>query len=135
MARKFDEARALELAERGVSVTDIARLLDVNKSTISRFLREQSDEIMDLDTFKANHPALLAALQRSAVDVRFKVLRELNRRGVENLSDHELRNLYQTLTTCQGIDFDKGRLLEGQSTQNISVLTQIKRKLDDLDPV
>lgn len=133
MARKFDEARVIQLAEMGLPCTEIARLQGVATSTITRFLKEQN-ETMDLDTFKASHPDLLAALQRSSVETRFRVLREINRRGLDDMTNNELRSLYHTLTVTQGVDFDKMRLLRGQSTGNISLLASIKKNLDELDP-
>jgi transposase len=134
MARKFDEGRVIQMAEMGLACTEIAKTQGVAVSTITRFLKEQGDEIMDLPAFRVHQDDVLTALQRASAEVRFRILAELKRRGVESMSTNELRAIYHSLAVTAGVDFDKSRLLRGQSTDNISLLAKIKKNLDELDP-
>lgn len=133
---KLDPDKCNELIAKGVGVTDVARTMNVSRMTVYRFLEKQSDDFQELKVFKDHHPDILSQLQKCSTDLRFKIVAELNRRGVKEMTTSELRSLWHTLTIGQGVDFDKTRLLLGKSTANVNSLMDIVRaKVEALDAV
>ncbi|AMK12475.1 hypothetical protein [Pseudodesulfovibrio indicus] len=116
---KLDPGRTIELAASGLNNAEIARVQGVHKATVGRFLDKHQEELAAAEYFKQNHASFLTALQSSAASLRFDILAELRKRGVEGMTAHELKSLYHSLSVCQGVDFDKERLLTGQSTANV----------------
>lgn len=122
---KFDEAKAKKMLLAGASQSDVATALNVNRSTICRFVKKHADTLEGVQSFREHQPDVLSALQREAADIRFEAMAEMRKRGMKDLTNHELRSLNQSMATTQGIDMDKERLLSGKSTQNIASLVSI----------
>lgn len=122
---KLDPGRTIELAASGLNNAEIAKLQGVHKSTVGRFLEKHEEELAAAEYFRDNHSKFLSALQSSAASLRFDILAELRKRGVEDLTNHELKSLYHSLSVCQGVDFDKSRLLDGKSTHNVASLVSL----------
>ncbi|BDQ33585.1 hypothetical protein [Pseudodesulfovibrio portus] len=116
---KLDPGKTIELASKGLNNAEIAKVQGVHKSTVGRFLDKHKDELAAAEYFQENHSTFLTALQSSAASLRFDILAELRKRGVEGMTSHELKSLYHSLSVCQGVDFDKERLLSGHSTANV----------------
>ena len=116
---KLDLGKTIELASKGLNNAEIAKVQGVHKSTVGRFLDKHHEELQAAEYFRKEHGTFLTALQSSAASLRFDILAELRKRGVDGMTNHELKSLYHSLSVCQGVDFDKERLLSGGSTANV----------------
>ena len=119
---KVNKAKVKELAEKGVSSTDIAKTQGVSRQYIDQILKKYGVEKQELEDFKGVQGDLLVNLQKLSIEKRVAILNSMPNEEIEAMTNHEKRALYHTLATCQGIDFDKLRLLQGQSTQNTQAL-------------
>lgn len=53
----------VSLVRKGLKIKEIAKILDVDQTTVSRRLHKLADEIRDVDAFKTNKPVLLQILE------------------------------------------------------------------------
>lgn len=123
---KLNEAKALELAQLGVSKADIAQHQGVDRKVIWRFLDDHLHVRQRLQRWKAHRADLLAALQADCYDVQQKILESIQKDGViATLKTSEKTGLLMALNATAGTMFDKERLERGQSTSNQSIITSM----------
>ncbi|MFA5457764.1 MAG: hypothetical protein WC261_09070 [Synergistaceae bacterium] len=72
--RKYDRNKVKALAEMGVKATDIANALDVNVSTITRYLDKIGIQAREIAQYKSNKADLLALSQLKASAIADKIM-------------------------------------------------------------
>jgi lambda repressor-like predicted transcriptional regulator len=128
--RKFNEAKVLELREKGVSIPDIAKQEGVAPSTIYRFLEAETEDYQKLERFKSNKLRILQQLQSRKADVQLKILERLPDEEIDKFTNSEKKEFLRVLCTSQAIDHDKERqLTEGRDITKISDKELEKRLL------
>ena len=96
----------IEYYRKGLSKTDIAKVLGCHHSNISNRLKPYLDEIETLDVYKA-HRADVIALKGK------EILKNITPDKIEKASAYQLTGMYSIL-------YDKERLERGESTANIA---------------
>ncbi len=129
MKCKIDKDKTIELVERGVSQADIAKFNDCSPQAVCQFLQRYEIEKSGLDDFEKNHTQIYTALMKVSTEKRLEILKEIN---VSSMTPNEKQRWYHSLAVTGGVDFDKQRLLKGESTHNIS-FQQITTELADLE--
>lgn len=124
-ARKLNRQKVLELAEQGMSTTDIAQHQGVDRSTVWRFLELANPERQALEHFKQHRGDILARLCGKSLEVQEKILDSLDDGVISALNPHQKSGLLAVLNSQSGTLFDKERLERGQSTANHSILTKV----------
>lgn len=125
--RSFSERKVQSLALKGVSDNDIARMQDVEQSTISRYLNTvMPDRGVTLDTFKQHRADILAHLHKDALAVKQRIIASLRLDPLlDALKPSEKANLLRAINESGGTDYDKERLERGLSTVNESVMLKV----------
>lgn len=124
-ARKLDRAKAVELAEQGLTTSDIAKHQKVAPSTVFRFLQQTKPERAALESFKKNRGDAFARLAMKSLNVQEAIVDSLDDVVVSALPVHQKGSLLHSLSISSGILFDKERLERGQSTNNLAVLGKL----------
>lgn len=93
------------LASKGLSQPEIAKVLDMSRVNVNVNLKKYG--IATLDTFRQEEGSIIAYYRR-------KIL--------SSITDAEIQKAdIQRKIWCYGVLYDKGRLQEGKSTDNISI--------------
>lgn len=121
--RKFNEAKVIELREKGLSIHDIAKQEGVAASTIYRFLDAQTEDFERLERFTGNKVRILQQLQSRSAEIRLRILESLSDDDLDGFTTAEKKELLRVLTTAQAIDHDKETQLTGG---NISASFTVK---------
>lgn len=108
----------LQYKNKGLSDTEISRLVGCSQQNISQRLQEYRLEIDGLKAFKENRADTFAVLES-------KLLNSLCESDIKSMSAG-------SRITGAAILYDKERLERGQSTQNIAY-TDMSRRLSELD--
>jgi hypothetical protein len=119
---KVDTAKVKELAEKGVSSTDIAKTQGCSRQYVEEVLKRYNVEKAEVDDFRNVQGDLLAHLQMSSTQKQIEILNSMPNSEIKKMTNNEKRALLHTLATTSGIHFDKLALLEGRATQNIQSL-------------
>ncbi len=108
---KFSVEEAIALCERGMSLTEAAKLLGVSKQSVSKKLRRYNYSHERLKSFKESKADLLALLQSNIL---------------QGVTQEEIKkaNLQQKMWAF-GVAFDKERLQRDLSTSNVSLFEKI----------
>jgi transposase len=114
--RKFNEAKVLELREKGVSIPDIAKQEGVAASTIYRFLEAETDDYEKLERFRGNKVRILQQLQSRSAEIRLRILNSLSDEDLGKFTTAEKKELLRVLCTAQAIDHDKEAQLTGNAS-------------------
>jgi len=126
IARKLNRRIALSQLNRGYSQAEIARMNDVDQSTVCRFVAKIGPERQGVAVFKDHRADILARLQAKSLDIQEQLIESLGKDGViTSMKNHEKAGLLQALNAQCGTSFDKERLERGQSTSNQSVVTTL----------
>ncbi len=112
--RKLDAGKVLELAQKGVSQTDIAKSQGVAVSSVSRFLDKHGPEARALAEYKDNRMDWLHALSKQGSEILFRLLDSIASEDLEKTSLAERKELVRVLGTLFGIAQDKIAALEGK---------------------
>jgi IS30 family transposase len=126
-ARKLDRVKVLELAQHGMSTTDIAQHQGVAPSTVWRFLQQSEPERQALEQFKTGRADVLARLHAKALDVKERILDTMDDAVIKGMTISQKNGALIALNCVQGTIYDKERLERGESTQNLSVLSKLLR--------
>jgi hypothetical protein len=137
--RKLDPVKTLELAESGLSITDIAQHQNVNPSTVWRFLDKNSQEHKALAIFKDKRADFLHHHQMSVSRLKLLIedglLSEEGRTVLKAMDPDKKVRIYRDLTVASGIDYDKSRLEEGKTTSNdghaVDIIVRLEALADD----
>lgn len=124
-ARKLDRAKAVELADQGMSTADIAQHQGVAPSTVFRFLQQTLPERQALESFKKDRGDVFARLAAKSLGVQEKIVDTFNDAVIGTLTPSQKSGLLMTLNIQAGTLFDKERLERGQSTHNLSILGKL----------
>lgn len=123
-ARKINREKVIELAETGLTASDIARHQSVSPSTITRFLEQFHIDKDAVEQYKQARPEALAWMQGKNLEIQRQLLERLD--GLlPTLKTPQISGLMFALNTQHGTLFDKERLERGQSTQNISTISKM----------
>ncbi|HEY9664029.1 MAG TPA: helix-turn-helix domain-containing protein [Allocoleopsis sp.] len=123
-ARKLNREKVLQLAEAGMSTTDIAQHQQVHPTSVLRFLQQYQFEKGDLTQYKADRADVLAWMQSRNMAIQAKLIDRLDGL-VDAVKPHQINGLLFALNTQHGTLFDKERLERGQSTSNISTISKM----------
>ena len=97
----------LPLAEKGLTHTQIAKLVGCDRSNISRRLR--------------THEVLTGQIKEYVTD-RANILASIQWRLLSSITDDEIKKApLGTRLMCFGILYDKERLERGQTTENVGI--------------
>ena len=134
--RTYDRNKVKALATIGVKATDIAKAVDVDVSTITRYLAKigiQAKEIANYRTSKAEALAL-SQLKMSTIAnlIADKWIEE-----PDTILSQDIRLQKEVLIAANSVktyDHNSERLERDQATQNISVHADIKAMREGLAP-
>ncbi|MGR3218425.1 MAG: helix-turn-helix domain-containing protein [Candidatus Anammoxibacter sp.] len=110
-------AKMIELSEKGVSYSDVARILGCSKQTVSARLKKIDYTPQSIKDYRENEANMLSL-------VRSRIVLSLDADTIQKA------NLLQR-TTSLGILLDKERLITGQSTGNIAVKHVFESIIED----
>jgi transposase-like protein len=131
-ARKLDRAKAVELAEQGMSTADIAQHQGVAPSTVFRFLQQTKPERHALEVFKKERGDVFARLSANSLELQDKIVDTFSDGIIAALTPSQKSGLLMTLNVQAGTLYDKERLERGLSTSNqaLSLLGEIVLKAE-----
>ena len=124
-ARRLDRKKAAELANRGMTNPEIAKITGVASSTVYRFLSQTIPEREALEHFKAGRADVFASLSLKSLELQEKIVETFDDRIISALTPSQKSGLLMTLNVQAGTLFDKERLERGKSTNNISILGKL----------
>ncbi len=130
-ARKLDTKQAEKLYAAGHSMPDIAYKLDVNVSTVWRYLESLKREKREIDEFKANRADAFADLQAKSIELQRRIIESFTDGVLVALTPSQKSGLLGSLNAVAGTIYDKERLERGQSTENVSLLTKVLGSAQD----
>ncbi|MCK5236190.1 MAG: hypothetical protein KAR06_04315 [Deltaproteobacteria bacterium] len=130
----FNEQKAIELAKKGVSQGDIAKVTGVTQPTISRFLEKVGEDSRHINLFRELRADSFAFIQGKAVQMQARVIDSFN-----DMDDTEFAripastkgSLLDISARVAGIAYDKERLELNKSTANINTLATIIESAHD----
>jgi hypothetical protein len=115
--KKIDHRKTIELANRGLTPTEIAHYQGCDPSNITRVLQRYGLERTNIDEYISQRPQILAGLQD-------KILQSIT-------MDDLKRSPVGQRVMMYGILYDKERLETGKSTQNVQgvyhLISEIER--------
>jgi len=124
----WNQQKAVALAKKGVSSSDIAAVVGRHQTTVSDYLRRVLPEFTALQSFRDHLGDSLALSLATLTDLEHKLLRLLNDEELlSSLSASEKERLLGRVAIAKGIVFDKWRLHEGKSTSNQSYILQVQQ--------
>ena len=120
----FPKQRVIALSEVGLSDSSIAKVVDYNQSTITRFLQRMAPEIASVKSFKAERASIFASIQAQSLDIQQRVLKSLDvdEHVLAALPTKEKAMILDATNRIAGTIYDKERLEEGKSTSNVGVI-------------
>ena len=145
---KIDPVIASALLDAGISKAEVARKLSVDPSTVTRFCQRYKYNQLVKSSLDAVHQDLRYMLLDNidiAGGLQNRVLRYFysqNDTDFDAIPHHQKLGILNSTTPAIGVQIDKLRLLDGQSTSNvdlhaefesIQVLRQLRDKLTDND--
>ena len=129
---KIDVDKLVELREKKVSMTDIAKTLGVHKSTVSRFIKKYRKDLSDLQLFRHNRAFHLQNAQYKAMKTMERLataLLDMDDSKIAQLGPEQNARVQRDLSVVKGTLYDKERLETGQSTANVAV--NVEQALSD----
>jgi transposase len=123
--RKIDVEKAIELRFKGLTFTEIAKQFDVTKQSVREVIRRYLPVDISVDWFRKNKSAMLHAKQA-------QILSSLSPEEIKEASAYQKVGMF-------GILYDKARLEDGQSTENVGyadytgVLEEVEAQLQALE--
>lgn len=123
-SRKINPEKVIELAETGLTPSDIARHQAVSPSTITRFLEHFHLDSDALEQYTKHRADALSWMQGKNLEIQRKLIERLDGL-VDTLKVPQISGLMFALNTQHGTLFDKERLERGQSTANISMISRM----------
>jgi len=128
--QKLNNQTVEGLTAAGCTQSDIARLTGADQSTISRMLKKMDAERTSIGEFVKVRAMIMQSMQAKTSMVRFKILDSLLNTDFNdpNITVKEKGDILKALTIAQATDFDKERLEQGKSTQNIATWSAIIKK-------
>jgi hypothetical protein len=127
-SRHLDRDAAIADAQHGLSDRQIAEKQGVAPSTVFRFLAQIREEKQQISEYRVSRADALTEVQRKSLSLQAKIIASLEGDGViASLKPSEKSGLLHTLNTVHGTCYDKERLETGQSTANVSAVTQLVR--------
>jgi IS30 family transposase len=130
-ARKLDRAKVLDLAEQGLSTSDIAKHQQVAPSTIFRFLQQTQPERLAIEAFKKERGDVFARLSAKSLDLQEKIVDTFDDSLIAALTPSQKSGLLMTLNVQSGTLYDKERLERNLSTENVGVLGKLILQAED----
>jgi IS30 family transposase len=130
-ARKLDRGKVLELAEQGLSTSDIAKHQQVAPSTIFRFLQQTQPERLAIEAFKKERGDVFARLSAKSLDLQEKIVDTFDDALVAALTPSQKSGLLMTLNVQSGTLYDKERLERNLSTENVGILGKLILQAED----
>jgi len=145
-ARRLDRKKAVELADRGMTNPEIAKIQGVASSTVYRFLSQSKPERQALELFKKERGDVFARLAAKSLDLQERIMDTLDHQVLAALKPSEKGSLIHTLGVSAAILFDKERLQTGKTTANVGILGRLimaaeaelgvpKKAANETDPV
>ncbi len=128
----FDGDKAVKLAEQGVDQLDIAKVMDVNQSNVSRYLSKVKVEKKFLTLFRDARGDALAYEQADNLEF-IRELKEVARLRLPHMTTNEIRNFTNTLMWGTRQFHEMERLEMGKSTVNVGIKTQLVEAAHKVD--
>jgi len=136
----------VELADRGMTNPEIAKIQGVASSTVYRFLSQSKPERQALELFKKERGDVFARLAAKSLDLQERIMDTLDHQVLAALKPSEKGSLIHTLGVSAAILFDKERLQTGKTTANVGILGRLimaaeaelgvpKKAANETDPV
>ncbi len=122
------------MAARGISPAEIGKIIGRHRTSVWRFLNTLEQEKVHVERYKQNRADVFAHLQGKAISLQHKIIEHVsNDRVLAALDDRAKVGLVNSLNNVYGTAYDKERLERGESTHNVSVLSQLlKRRVGSL---
>jgi IS30 family transposase len=121
-ARKLNRTRATELAAKGLNTAEIGQALNVDRSTVWRFLQSTAPERQALVDFKKQRGDVFARIQGKSLDLQERILESIDDRVLSTTTLSQKSGLLHVLNAQAGTLYDKERLETGKSTSNVSLI-------------
>ena len=122
--RKYDHNKVKALAELGVKATDIARAVDVDVSTITRYLAKIGIQAKDIARYKSAKADSLALNQLKMATIS-DMIADVWIDDPAILKSQDVRTQKEVLVAVSGVktyDNNSERLVRGESTANIATI-------------
>jgi len=117
---RYDADKIVELSKTtNLTQDQIAKLHDVERSTVSKVLARYGLEKRNIDDYINNRPEILAGLQD-------KILQSITIDDIKKAPAAQRTMMY-------GILYDKERLERGQSTDNIGVIGKLIHEIKGIE--
>ena len=134
--RTYDRNKVKALATIGVKATDIAKAVDVDVSTITRYLAKIGIQAKEIAKYRTGKADALVLNQLKMATISDMIANEwIN--DPEKLKSQDVRTQKEVLIAVSGVktyDNNSERLERDQATQNISVHADIKAMREGLAP-
>jgi predicted transcriptional regulator len=124
-ARRLDRAKAVELAEQGMSTADIAQHQGVAPSTVFRFLQQTTPERQALEVFKKERGDVFARLAAKSLDLQERIVDTFDEAVITALKPSEKGSLIHQLGIAAAVHYDKERLERNLTTANVGILGKL----------
>lgn len=125
---RIDKDTAAKMVEAGKSQAEVARTFGVSRQAVSKLLQRIQPEKQELAAFKKQRGDILDALQHKGADFVNRVLDSLSDSEIEALTASQKMDAIRTGSQLFGIMYDKSRLEQGKSTQNVQSLVSLAVK-------
>lgn len=114
---------------KNYTLSDIARVCNINASSVSRYIQRHYDDIAPIGI---NDDSLLIAKSKRIVNNGFDKINNIYASNDFNKTD------LKAIAVTTGITFDKMRILQGKSTENVEIHSvrsnrkEVQNELQDL---
>lgn len=124
-ARKLDRKKAVELADRGITNPEIAKIQGVASSTVYRFFSQSKPETEALQSFKKNRGDIFAKLSAKALSLQERIVDTFDESVITALKPSEKGSLIHQLGIAAAVHYDKERLERNLTTANVGILGKL----------
>lgn len=126
--KRIDKETAVKMIEGGKTQVEVAKAFGVSKQAVSKLLQRIQPEKQELEQFKRQRGDILNALQHKGIDFVNQVLDSLTESEIKALTASQKMDAIRTGSQMIGIMYDKSRLEQGKSTQNVQSLVSLAVK-------
>lgn len=116
------------LVDYGMKYDEVQEITGISRGYITRIIREFKSNEGLVDWYRKNKGKLLSAMQFENMALQDALRRSLSDAEIENLTPDQKQRWFTALGTDFGIKYDKERLEEGLSTENVAGIWVVARQ-------
>ena len=132
--KKISEEKKIvikSLVDAGTPYRKVMEITGVSLGFISKIVKEFASNQELIDWYQKNKVKILMKTQMDNLAFQEAIRASITKAEVKGWTPDQKARWYQVLGTDYGIKFDKQRLEEGQSTENVSVIIGLINKIKD----